>query len=165
MTDRRLRDALKEIARLGEEGMKPDYNEWLTFHDKIAQIARAALSEEEAGEGRPAAAAKCQNPDCVDGYVLKITARVALNGDEMRGDISREPCPVCTGQKDAPQSVQHCLGDDKQCHHPDPNYCVNRGWCAFSSTASGAEAVGQKDAPPLDTIIKDIMFGLKLNRK
>jgi hypothetical protein len=39
-----LRAALEELAVLGEEGMKPDYREWLTFHDKVAQIARNALA-------------------------------------------------------------------------------------------------------------------------
>jgi hypothetical protein len=38
----RMRAALEKIARLGEEGMKPNYEEWLTFHDKVAQIAREA---------------------------------------------------------------------------------------------------------------------------
>jgi hypothetical protein len=40
----KLRAALEEIAILGEQGMKPDYSEWLTFHDKVAQIARRALA-------------------------------------------------------------------------------------------------------------------------
>ncbi len=35
--------ALEELATLGEQGMEPDYTEWVTFHDKIAQIARAAI--------------------------------------------------------------------------------------------------------------------------
>jgi hypothetical protein len=38
-----MRTALRTIKTLGEEGMKPDYTEWLTFHDKVAQIATAAL--------------------------------------------------------------------------------------------------------------------------
>lgn len=42
----RLRAALHELIRLGEEGMRPDYNEWLTFHEKVAQIARKVLSVE-----------------------------------------------------------------------------------------------------------------------
>jgi hypothetical protein len=37
--------ALRELARLGEQGMKPDHREWLTFHDKVAQVARAALAK------------------------------------------------------------------------------------------------------------------------
>jgi hypothetical protein len=36
--------ALQELQRLGEEGMKPNYGEWLTFHDKVAQVARKAIS-------------------------------------------------------------------------------------------------------------------------
>jgi hypothetical protein len=40
----RMAGALREIQRLGEQGMEPDYTEWLTFHDKVAQIAREALS-------------------------------------------------------------------------------------------------------------------------
>lgn len=43
----RLRVALIELATLGEEGMKPDYGEWLTFHDKVAQVARRALVDEQ----------------------------------------------------------------------------------------------------------------------
>lgn len=39
--------ALKEIATLGEHGMAPSYGEWLTFHDKIAQLARAAIARAE----------------------------------------------------------------------------------------------------------------------
>ncbi len=38
-----LRAALKELQALGEEGMKPNYAEWLTFHDKVADVARRAL--------------------------------------------------------------------------------------------------------------------------
>jgi len=40
----RLRAALEELAALGEQGMKPDYGEWLTFHDKVAKVARDAIS-------------------------------------------------------------------------------------------------------------------------
>jgi hypothetical protein len=40
----RMRAALEEIALGGEIGMKPDYNDWLTFHAKVAQIARRALA-------------------------------------------------------------------------------------------------------------------------
>lgn len=39
----RLRAALTELAMLGEQGMKPNYGEWLTFHDKVAKVARTAL--------------------------------------------------------------------------------------------------------------------------
>ncbi len=39
----RHRAALTEIQRLGEFGMRGDYKEWLTFHDKVAQIARLSL--------------------------------------------------------------------------------------------------------------------------
>ncbi len=39
----RLRAALDQVAILGEQGVKPDYAEWLTFHDKVAQVARMAL--------------------------------------------------------------------------------------------------------------------------
>lgn len=42
----RLRAALEELATLGEEGMKPDYGEWLTFHDKVAKVARGALNQQ-----------------------------------------------------------------------------------------------------------------------
>lgn len=38
-----LRTALEKLAILGENGMKPDYTEWLSFHDKVAEIARGAL--------------------------------------------------------------------------------------------------------------------------
>lgn len=41
----RLRTALSELRDLGREGMKPDYTEWLTFHDKVAQVATEALGE------------------------------------------------------------------------------------------------------------------------
>jgi len=37
--------ALEELAKMGEEGMKPDYNEWLCFHDKVAQVARDAIAK------------------------------------------------------------------------------------------------------------------------
>jgi len=40
-----LAAALLALAVLGEQGMKPDYNEWLTFHDKVAHVAREALSK------------------------------------------------------------------------------------------------------------------------
>jgi len=39
-----LVETLEQLERLGREGMKPDPNEWLTFHDKVAQVARAALA-------------------------------------------------------------------------------------------------------------------------
>lgn len=42
-TIERLRLALEEIASLGEQGMAPNYSEWLTFHDKVAMISREAL--------------------------------------------------------------------------------------------------------------------------
>ena len=38
-----MREALEKLAIMGEQGMKPSYHEWLTFHDKVAQIARAAI--------------------------------------------------------------------------------------------------------------------------
>jgi len=38
-----LLEALDELATLGNEGMKPDPKEWITFHDKVAQIAKAAI--------------------------------------------------------------------------------------------------------------------------
>ena len=40
-----LWEALEELVVLGERGMKPDYNEWITFHDKVAQVARSALGQ------------------------------------------------------------------------------------------------------------------------
>lgn len=42
----RLRVALGELKTLGEQGMKPDYSEWLTFHDKVAKIATDALNQQ-----------------------------------------------------------------------------------------------------------------------
>lgn len=39
----RMRGALTKLAELGEQGMEPSYSEWLTFHDKVAQVARDAL--------------------------------------------------------------------------------------------------------------------------
>lgn len=39
----RLRSVLLELETLGKEGMKPSYTEWLSFHDKVAQIAHCAL--------------------------------------------------------------------------------------------------------------------------
>jgi hypothetical protein len=39
----RLRAALEELATLGEQGMKPQYSEWLTFHEKVAKVARDAI--------------------------------------------------------------------------------------------------------------------------
>ncbi len=44
-----LLEALEKLAELGEQGMKPDYGEWLTFHDKVAQIARAAITRAKEG--------------------------------------------------------------------------------------------------------------------
>ncbi len=41
---KRLRAALIELKTLGEHGMGPDYEGWLTFHDKVAAVASAALS-------------------------------------------------------------------------------------------------------------------------
>jgi hypothetical protein len=38
-----LEAALRELQELGEQGMKPDYREWLTFHDKVALVSRTAL--------------------------------------------------------------------------------------------------------------------------
>lgn len=43
----RYRAALIELAIAGEIGMKPDPQDWLTFHDKVAKIAREALKGEE----------------------------------------------------------------------------------------------------------------------
>lgn len=43
----RQQAALEQLAVLGEQGMKPDYGEWLTFHDKVTQVARNALSPKE----------------------------------------------------------------------------------------------------------------------
>ncbi len=40
-----LVEALEQLAVLGEVGMQPKYDEWITFHDKVAQIARAALAK------------------------------------------------------------------------------------------------------------------------
>lgn len=40
----RFRAALTELATLGEQGMEPNYREWLTFHDKVAKVARDALA-------------------------------------------------------------------------------------------------------------------------
>lgn len=36
--------ALEALKQIGDEGMKPDYSEWLTTHDKVAQIATEALA-------------------------------------------------------------------------------------------------------------------------
>ncbi len=41
--------ALETLAQLGEEGMGPNYQEWITFHDKVAQIARAAIAKTKEG--------------------------------------------------------------------------------------------------------------------
>ncbi len=48
-TNAALLEALEKLAELGEQGMKPDYGEWLTFHDKVAQIARAAITRAKEG--------------------------------------------------------------------------------------------------------------------
>ena len=40
-----LLEALQELATLGEQGMKPDPSEWLTFHAKVAALARAAIAK------------------------------------------------------------------------------------------------------------------------
>ena len=37
--------ALEQLATLGEVGMRPDFQEWITFHDKVAQVARAVLAK------------------------------------------------------------------------------------------------------------------------
>ena len=37
--------ALEQLATLGEQGMRPEFDEWLAFHDKVAQVARAALDK------------------------------------------------------------------------------------------------------------------------
>lgn len=42
--NRRFRIALEKIKALGEHGTPPDYTEWVTFHDKVAQIADEALN-------------------------------------------------------------------------------------------------------------------------
>jgi hypothetical protein len=36
--------ALEKVSRLGHEGMKPNFNEWITFHDTVAGIADEALA-------------------------------------------------------------------------------------------------------------------------
>lgn len=46
-----LREALQVLQKLGEEGMELDYTKWLTFHDKVAEIAKAALSRTTDGGG------------------------------------------------------------------------------------------------------------------
>ncbi len=43
----RLRTALEELQKLGEQGMEPSYTKWLTFHDKVAEVARKALANEQ----------------------------------------------------------------------------------------------------------------------
>ncbi len=40
--------ALEELAVLGEEGMPPYYTQWIAFHDKAAQVARAAIARAKA---------------------------------------------------------------------------------------------------------------------
>lgn len=45
--------ALEELAILGEQGMKPNYAEWLTFHDKVAQMARAAIRKVRGEQHKP----------------------------------------------------------------------------------------------------------------
>ena len=42
-----LRKALELLAVLGEQGMQRDYQRWLTFHDKVSEIARDALRSPE----------------------------------------------------------------------------------------------------------------------
>ena len=42
-----LRKALELLAVLGEKGMQRDYQRWLTFHDKVSEIARDALRSPE----------------------------------------------------------------------------------------------------------------------
>jgi hypothetical protein len=39
----KMRAALQELQELGERGMKQNYREWITLHDKVAHIARKAL--------------------------------------------------------------------------------------------------------------------------
>lgn len=39
--------ALTEIALAGENGLPPDYNSWLQFHERIARMAREALTATE----------------------------------------------------------------------------------------------------------------------
>lgn len=46
----RLRAALRELQRMGDEGMAPSYGEWLTFHAKVAKIAREALNDGQTGK-------------------------------------------------------------------------------------------------------------------
>ena len=44
---RKANGLLDELIRLGKEGMEPDYTRWITFHDKVAELAseaRAALT-------------------------------------------------------------------------------------------------------------------------
>jgi len=38
-----LVEALEELSQLGHEGMKPDYTQWLTFHDRVAEVSDKAL--------------------------------------------------------------------------------------------------------------------------
>lgn len=42
-------EALTTLAKLGDEGMTPNYEEWLTFHGKVSQIAHAAIAKAEGG--------------------------------------------------------------------------------------------------------------------
>lgn len=41
-----MRTTLEQIAKYGEDGMPPNYSEWLAFHDTIARLARRALGQE-----------------------------------------------------------------------------------------------------------------------
>jgi hypothetical protein len=54
--------ALKELAKLGREGMKPDYNEWLTFHDKVALIAESAIAKATVTESGPSTRRRHRDP-------------------------------------------------------------------------------------------------------
>ena len=44
---RRLRAALEELRVLGAQGSPPDYTRWLAFHDRVREIAEAALTNQQ----------------------------------------------------------------------------------------------------------------------
>lgn len=49
----RLATALRNIQTMAEQGMKPDYKSWTTFHTAVADLARAALSTQAESVGLP----------------------------------------------------------------------------------------------------------------
>ena len=47
----KIREALREIQRLGEQCVEPNYRAWFAFQDTVTNIAREALASLDAAGG------------------------------------------------------------------------------------------------------------------